>query len=91
MLIETNKLIQEQLITRDTSTFVIQQEFEEPELSDLYFLNEDKVMKVAAGIKSPVVFSSSVYQKRLICTNVKARQSLISLFSFCCYREEREN
>jgi len=48
-------------------------------------------MREAAGIESPVVFSGSVYQKRLIFTDVKARQRLISLFSFRCDREEREN
>ena len=49
------------------------------------------VTRVATLIESPVVFSGSVYQKRLIVTNVNARQSLIILFFFCRRREEREN
>ena len=62
------------------------------EIERVQYVKDKKraVTRVAAGIESPVVFSGSVYQKRLICTNVKARQSLISLFSFCCNREERE-
>ena len=55
---------------------------------DVRFKNLSPML--TAGIDSPVVFSGSVYQKRLICTNVNARQSLISLFSFCCNREERK-
>jgi hypothetical protein len=53
--------------------------------------NKRAVTRVAAGIKSPVVFSGSVYQKRLMITNVSTRQSLIILFFFYCEREEREN
>ena len=63
------------------------------EIERVQFVEDNKraVTKVAAGIESPVVFSGSVYQKRLIFTNVKARQRLVSLFSFRCDREEREN
>ena len=63
------------------------------EIERVQFVEDNKraVTRVAAGIESPVVFSGSVYQKRLIFTDVKARQSLISLFSFRCDREEREN
>ena len=55
-------------------------------------MSKDKkrtVTKAAAGIKSPVVFSGSVYQKRLIVTNVNARQRLISLFFICREREDK--
>ena len=60
------------------------------EIERVQYVKDKKraVTRVAAGIESPVVFSGSVYQKRLICTNVKARQSLISLFSFRCNREK---
>jgi len=63
------------------------------EIERVQFVEDNKraVTRVAAGIESPVVFSGSVYQKRLIFTDVKARQRLISLFSFRCDREEREN
>ena len=54
MLIETNKLIREQLITRDTSSYVIQQKIGEPELSDLYFLNEDKKSTEADALKNDI-------------------------------------
>ena len=62
------------------------------EIERVQFIIDNKraVTRVAAGIKSPVVFSGSVYQKRLIFTNVNARQSLISLISFSSEREERE-
>ena len=63
------------------------------EIECVQFVEDNKraVTRVAAGIESPVVFSSSVYQKLLVFTNVKARQRIISLFSFHCDREEREN
>ena len=62
------------------------------EIERVQFVEDNKraVTRVAAGIESPVVFSGSVYQKRLIFTDVKARQRFISLFSFRCDREERE-
>jgi len=63
------------------------------EIERVQFVEDNKRAdtRVATGIESPVVFSGSVYQKRLIFTDVKARQRLISLFSFRCDREEREN
>ena len=62
------------------------------EIERVQFVEDNKraVTRVAAGIESPVVFSGSVYQKCLIFTDVKARQRLISLFSFRCDREERK-
>jgi hypothetical protein len=63
------------------------------EIERVQYVKDKKraVTRVAAGIKSPVVFSGSVYQKRLMITNVSTRQSLIILFFFYCEREEREN